>query len=87
MSEDLPQSSYLSLHFPLREGHAIRTPEDVLNPELCDGVLSEKVLRLALLLEDVNVVHGLGTLSTEHTEADVRRLGEACQRAAARLTR
>ena len=54
-------------------------------PSLCDWVLGEKVLRLALLLADVHVVHGLGTLSTEHTEADVRRLGEACQQAARRL--
>jgi hypothetical protein len=30
----------------------------------------EKVLKLALLLEEIYVMHGLGALSTEHTDKD-----------------
>ncbi len=63
----------------------IRSPEQVRDPETCDVELADTVLQLALLLEDVHVVHGLGALSTAHTEADVARLGEACQAAARRI--
>jgi len=43
------------------------------------------VLKLAMLLEDVHIVHGLGALSTAHTEADIERLCGAYQRAMARI--
>jgi len=71
--------------FPHREGPLLRSPEDTRNPETCDVVLSDQVLQLALLLEDVHVMHGLGSLSTAHTEADVERLAAACGRAAERI--
>lgn len=41
---------------------------------MCDVVLRERVLKLALLLEDVYVMHGLGVLSTAHTEEDIDHL-------------
>jgi len=47
--------------------------------------LVDTVLQLAMLLEDVHVTHGLGGLSTAHTEGDVARLGEACRAAARRI--
>jgi hypothetical protein len=47
--------------------------------------LGDKALQLALLLENVHVVHGLGALSTAHTEDDIALLGEACHRVARRF--
>jgi glutamate-1-semialdehyde aminotransferase len=43
------------------------------------------VLDLALLLENVFVMHSHGGLSTAHTEEDIDLLGEACSRAARRI--
>jgi len=43
------------------------------------------VLDLALLLEGVFTLHAHGAVSTEHTEADIDFLGEACRRAARRI--
>jgi hypothetical protein len=45
----------------------------------------ERILKLALLMEDVYAVHGLGSLSTAHTEQDLALLYTACERAALRL--
>jgi hypothetical protein len=81
----LPGSSVGAVLFPYQEGIVFKSPEQTKNPEVCDVVLGETVLQLALLLEDVHVVHGLGALSTTHTERDVELLGEACRRAAMRM--
>jgi glutamate-1-semialdehyde aminotransferase len=54
---------------------------------VCDVELSESVLQLALLLEDVFVMHGLGAVSTAHTEEEIEKLGDACGRAAKRIIR
>ena len=51
----------------------------------CDVELSDTVLQLALLLEDVFVMHGLGSVSAAHTAEDITLLGEACRRAARRI--
>ncbi len=60
-------------------------PGQVLNPEVVDVTLGEKILKLAMLLEDVHIVHGLGALSTAHTEQDIERLCGAYQRAIKRI--
>jgi glutamate-1-semialdehyde 2,1-aminomutase len=84
-NEALRGSSLATVRFPYDPERALESPDDVRNPEICDDFLSEHVLRLALLLEDVHTVHGLGGLSTEHTEEDIAFLGEAAQRAARRI--
>jgi glutamate-1-semialdehyde 2,1-aminomutase len=81
----IPGSSLFILHFPLDEGAALDSPDQVFNPACCDTVLSKRVLELALLLEDVHMPHGHGALSMAHTEADIQYLGEACQRVAQRV--
>lgn len=82
---DLPGSSLHMLLFPYQEGLELSTPEEVRNPHVCDITLSEKVLQLALLLEDVFIMHGLGCTTLAHTEADLEYLGEACRRVARRI--
>jgi len=43
------------------------------------------VLPLALLLEDVYTVYGLGSTTTDHTRDDIGFLAAACRRAARRI--
>jgi glutamate-1-semialdehyde 2,1-aminomutase len=84
-NEAVPGSSLGMVYFPHRPDTRFRSPEDTRNPEICDVVLSDKVLQLALLLEDVHVVHGLGAVSAAHTETEIARLAEACRSAARRI--
>ena len=83
-NHDLPGNSLHMLLFPYQEGGELNTPEEVRNPAVCDLVLSEKVLQSGLLLENAFTVHGLGSNSAAHTEADLQFLGEACRRFAKR---
>jgi glutamate-1-semialdehyde 2,1-aminomutase len=84
-NDALPGSSINMLLFPYDKDRELVGPEDTRNPAVCDIVLTEKVLQLALLLENVHVIHGLGSVTTAHTEADIQYMGEACRRAARRI--
>lgn len=84
-NEVLPGSSMAMLRFPYEDDARLDRPEDVFNPAVCDVTLGGEVLQLALLLEDVHVVHGHGAVSTAHTEADIGLLGQACRRVARRF--
>jgi glutamate-1-semialdehyde 2,1-aminomutase len=84
-SNAIPASSLASLHFPFDPATPCDSPEQTRNPDVCDVELSDTVLQLALLLEDVFVMHGLGAVSAAHTQADIDRLAEACRRAARRI--
>jgi glutamate-1-semialdehyde 2,1-aminomutase len=84
-NDALPGSSLAAVHFPFAEDATCDSPEQTRNPAVCDVELSDTVLQLALLLEDVFVMHGLGSVSAAHTEEDIARLGEACRRAASRI--
>jgi glutamate-1-semialdehyde 2,1-aminomutase len=81
----VPGSSMGAVSFPRDEATDCSTPEQIRNPDLCDVELTDTVLQLALLLEDVHVVHGLGSVSAAHTEQDIDRLADACRRAARRI--
>lgn len=84
-NEAVPGSSLAMTHFPHQEDCALTTPDDVFDPENCDVVLREQVMKLGLLLEDIHVIHGLGAVSLAHTEDDIARLSEACGRIARRV--
>jgi glutamate-1-semialdehyde 2,1-aminomutase len=81
----LPHPSINMLCFPFREDAPLDTPEQVLNPEVCDLQMTEVVIKLAMLLEDVHLVHGLGGLSAAHTDEDIWRLSEAFSSAVNRI--
>lgn len=49
-----------AVHFPYAEDSVCGSSEQTRNPEVCDVELSDTVLQLALLLEAVFVMHGLG---------------------------
>jgi glutamate-1-semialdehyde 2,1-aminomutase len=83
--EVLPGSSMFMLHFPFREGACLEDPQDWHDPAVCDVMLRRKVVDLALLLENVFVLHSHGAVSVAHTVADLDLLGEACRRVARRI--
>jgi glutamate-1-semialdehyde 2,1-aminomutase len=78
----IPGSSLGMVFFPHREGEAVTIPESGRDAGFCDTRLGEGLLQAALLLEDVHVVHGFGSVSTAHTEKDISRFTEACGAAA-----
>ncbi len=84
-NDAMPASSLIRVHFPYRDGFKVTRPDEALDPSICDVALSEKVLRIAMLLEDVNVMFGLGAFSTAHTEADLETLKGAFGRVARRI--
>ncbi|MCR4409078.1 MAG: aminotransferase class III-fold pyridoxal phosphate-dependent enzyme [Candidatus Saccharicenans sp.] len=79
--ELVPDSSFFMVNFP-RKKIDYRQPEDLWNPERSNVTLREEVLKLALLLNGVHVVHGGGCLSTAHTPEDVDRTIQAYAEAA-----
>ncbi len=83
----IPNNSLHTLVFPFDEGNPLNSPNDVLDPEKCDVEFVEKVLKIAMLLEDVHIVHGLGAVSTAHTEDDIDRLCLAYARSLDRIRR
>ena len=84
-SNAIPSSSLGALQFPYDPSTPCDSPEQTRNPQVCDVELADTVLQLALLLEDVFVMHGLGAISAAHTDDDIGRLAEACRRAAKRI--
>jgi glutamate-1-semialdehyde 2,1-aminomutase len=84
-NEVLPGSSMFMLHFPYQQDARLNSPADCLNPSVCDIVLSHKVLDMALLLENVFMLHSHGGVSTAHTRVDIDLLGEAYRRVAHRI--
>jgi len=84
-NESLPSSSVATVHFPYRDDVQLDKPDVVFDPSVCDVALSQTVLELALLLEDVYKIKGHGAASTAHTEADMDLLGDACRRVARRV--
>lgn len=81
----VPDSSLVMIHFPYDERTRLTSPEMVWDPQICNVERREKILKLALLLERVHVMHGLGAVSTAHSEEDVEWLFAACDEAAKRI--
>jgi glutamate-1-semialdehyde 2,1-aminomutase len=84
-NDAIPGSSLSAVHFPYDPATPCCAPEQTRNPSLCDVELADTVLQLALLLEDVFTMHGLGSVTAAHTDADISRLGDACRRVARRI--
>jgi glutamate-1-semialdehyde 2,1-aminomutase len=81
----IPGSSMGMLFFPLGDKRCIDTPAESQSPETVDLELTNRIIPLAMLLEGVHVVHGLGSVSAAHTDEDIRTLIAACGRAAERI--
>lgn len=81
----LPGSSLGMVHFPHQPGVHLDKPDLVYDPAVCDVALGSRILELALLLEDVHMIHAHGAVATAHTEADLDFLGQSCRRVARRI--
>ncbi len=81
-NEVVRDSSLFLAHLCRKEIPAMR-PEYLQNPEYSDIDLRENVLRLALLIRGVHVVHGGGSVSLAHSDADLDRTIEAYRETAA----
>jgi hypothetical protein len=81
----LPGSSLFRIHFPFRDDLLINTPEIAFDPRVCDVQLSQNVLELAWLLEDVHMLHSHGAVSSAHAEAELAFLEQASRRVARRV--
>ena len=75
------------LYFPLREDLVPTCADDLHDPSLCDVVLHGQALKIGLLLNKVNIVHGLGAVSLSHTDEDLDQVAEACAAFALRLSK
>jgi glutamate-1-semialdehyde 2,1-aminomutase len=81
----LPGSSLACVHFPYREDTVLDRPEKMFDPALCDVEMTKHILQLALLLENVYLVHGHGAVSMAHNDDDMAFFDHACRRAARRI--
>jgi glutamate-1-semialdehyde 2,1-aminomutase len=76
-------SSLFMVHFPREKGVAYDRPEDVHDERRSDLRLREEILKLALLVNGVNIVHGGGAVSAAHgereIEATIAAYGEAAR--------
>ena len=77
-------SSLFMVHFPRRPGLAYDRPEDIHDPDRSDIPLREDLLKLALLVHGINVVHGGGAVSAAHGPKEIEQT-IAAYGAAARL--
>lgn len=85
-SDVQPGNSLRMLVFPYEDTGPLTRPDQVLNPAVVDVELAENVLKMAMLLKDVHIVHGLGALSTAHTKADIDRICAAFADAIGRIS-
>jgi len=76
-------SSLFMVHFPREKDIAYDRPEDIHDDRRSDLSLREEILKLALLVNGVNVVHGGGAVSTAHgareIDATIAAYGEAAR--------
>ena len=79
----VPGSSLFMVHFPRRKNVSYDHPEDIHDDRRSDVALREEILKLALLVNGVNVVHGGGAVSTVHgdreIDATIAAYGEAAR--------
>jgi glutamate-1-semialdehyde 2,1-aminomutase len=64
-------SSLFMVHFPRGKDVAYDSPEDVHDDRRSHLALREEILKLALLVNGVNVVHGGGAVSAAHGEKEI----------------
>jgi glutamate-1-semialdehyde aminotransferase len=81
----VPGRSLFMINFP-KTDHGFSAAEDVWDPALCDIRQKEDILKIALIVEGVNVIHGGGAISLAHDAEAIDRTVDAYA-AAARLFR
>lgn len=80
-------SSLVGVHFMNEPVDKIESPEQVWNQDLCDIEVREKIFKLAMLREGINIFHGFGAISAAHTEEDIQASIDAVERVARKWKR
>ena len=80
-------SSLIGVHFLREDRGKITSPEQVWNPDICYIDLREKIFRLAMLDEGVNIFHGFGAVSAAHSDEDIQSSLDAVERIAEKWSR
>jgi glutamate-1-semialdehyde aminotransferase len=70
------------LNFPVKESVKKPTPEDLSNPDVSDAEMREWIFKLAMLNEGFIVFHGIGSISTAHTDGEIDQFLAACEKVA-----
>ncbi|MCE1255761.1 MAG: aminotransferase class III-fold pyridoxal phosphate-dependent enzyme [Anaerolineae bacterium] len=83
-SPDLPDSSLFNLVFPFLPETIINGPQHVNDPQVCDLSL-KALLHPGLLLQDVYILDGKGSITLAHAEAHVKICADACRQLARRI--
>ena len=78
----IPGSSLFMVHFPRDPKIAYDRPEDIHDPRRSNLSIREDLLKLALLINGVNVVHGGGAVSSAHGPREIEATLEAYAEAA-----
>lgn len=78
-------SSIALLNFPLKEIKKNLSPEDLYNPALSDVEMREWIFKLAMLNEGFIVFHGIGSISTAHSEEDIDKFLSAVDSVAKKM--
>jgi glutamate-1-semialdehyde 2,1-aminomutase len=78
----VPGSSLFMVHFPRHPGVAFDRAEDIHDARRTDLFMREELLKLALLVNGVNVVHGGGAVSMAHGPKEINATISAYEEAA-----
>jgi glutamate-1-semialdehyde aminotransferase len=70
-------SSLFMVHFPREAGLACKNPEEIYDDRLTNVALREEILKIALLVNGVNAVHGGGSVSVTHGDKEIDRTIDA----------
>lgn len=81
-NEVVSGSSMFMVHFPRDPKIAYDRPEDILDPRRSNLSIREDLLKLALLVNGVNVVHGGGAVSAAHGPKEIEATLDAYAEAA-----
>jgi glutamate-1-semialdehyde 2,1-aminomutase len=81
-TSDVKHSSIAMLNFPVKESVKKPTPEDLSNPDVSDAEMREWIFKLAMLNEGFIVFHGIGSISTAHTDGEIDQFLAACEKVA-----
>lgn len=78
----IAESSLIGVHFLHKNIDRITSPEQVWSTKKCDPEMREKIFKLAMLNEGVNITHGFGAVSSAHSDKHIQNSLEAVERVA-----
>ncbi len=78
----IPESSMVGVHFLHESTDRITSPEKVWSANKCDPEMRERIFKLAMINEGVNICHGFGGVSLSHSDKHIQVSLDAVERIA-----